>query len=265
MQNRVMTLVRKRLFDFSNISATPVTVVALDAIDVGCFGDALLAVRVHSNEIGAGGSTIQVEALNTAPSDEDPDLDFVEDDAAATVKVGDASNFPAGTLLLDGVEQGFGPALQIRVVGTRIGVAVVKAEISVELVARGGVAAPRRSLADTLVVGNFTGGTDVEVSSTDEIRGRDGASPAALNLRGGAATAGNTSGAGATVRGGVAFGSGTGGSLTLEGGSGSTSGAGGLVDVKGGAGGGSSAGGAVKLTGGASATGVGGSVTLLVS
>ena len=283
MSNRAMTLVRKRTVEFSDLDAgTAMAIIAVPAANVACFGDAVLVVRVHTNETTVGGSTIVVEAYNTAPTDEDPETTFVETIAAATLTLLDATSTPAGTLLVSGVTAGFGPALQIRVTGNRVGAATVRAEISIELVARTGVAAPRRSLADTLVVGNATDGTDLIVSSTDEVRGVDGGSPTGVAVRGGDASTGNTAGASATVRGGAAAGSGTGGAVSVSGGAGGSSGDGGTATLEGGiptagAGGGATVrgrdgvgtnknGGGVAITGGnATGSGTHGTVTAVTN
>jgi hypothetical protein len=259
-----MTLVRKRSFDFSqNTAGVDVVEIAVDACDVTCFGDAVLAVRVHSNEISNGDSTIFVEAYNTAPSEDDPEMTFAEAEPAASVTVIRADQMEAGTLLLSGLAAGFGPALQIRVTGHRIATATVRAELSIELVARTGVTAPRRSLADTLVVGNRSSGTDIIVSSTDVVRGEDGASPTGMVVRGGDASTGNTGGGEATLRGGNAAGTSRGGIAQLAGGTGGSNGFGGDVEILGGTAGASGGdGGDVVIVAGEAASGDGGSISL---
>lgn len=214
MRSRVICLQRKRALDFGNLaSGASETIVASDRPDVGCFGDAVLAVRVHSNST-TGTSEIVIAVHSTAPSADEPNTVFTDPIASASVTI--SAGTAAGTLRVAGLGEAFGGALELRITGTRQGSDVLKADISVDLVARAGVAAPRRSLADTLVVGNTTDGTDLVVSSTDEIRGGDAASPTALTLRGGDATSGNTNGADAIVKGGAASGTGVQGNVQLS-------------------------------------------------
>ncbi|MBX7077869.1 MAG: hypothetical protein K1X88_01700 [Nannocystaceae bacterium] len=212
------TLLRKRAFDFSSLTAgQSATEVPIACCDISCFGDVVMVVRLHSNAI-TGTSAIVVAAYDAAPSEDDPAQTFVSPSAAAQVSI-DASS-AAGALLVAGLDAGFGDALQIHVTGTRQGSDTVRAEISIELVGRPGVAAPRRSLADTLVVGNTTQGTDVVVTSGDEVRGDDGSAAGALSLRGGDGTAASNGGA-VAVRGGSSA-AGAGGGISLTTGTGAT-------------------------------------------
>lgn len=101
------------------------------------------------------------------------------------------------------------------------------------------------SLQATLVIGNVTGGTDIVVSTGDEIRGQPGSAG-----NGGEITAVGGTGDGAA---------GAGGSATLSGGTGSADaggGAGGIATVQGGAGGTvSGAGGEIYILGGSASGG----------
>jgi hypothetical protein len=212
------TLVPKRTFDFSSLSAgQSEIVIPIEACDISCFGDVVVLVRVHTNAV-SGTSGIVVAAHDAAPSEDDPAETFVAPSPAAQVTIDAAT--AAGTLLLAGLDAGFGDALQIRVTGTRQGTDTVSAELSIELVGRSGVAAPRRSLADTLVVGNTTAGSDIVVSSGDEVHGDDGATAGALALRGGNGTAASDGGA-VTLRGGTSS-AGAGGGIALTTGAGAT-------------------------------------------
>ena len=167
MRSGLMEILRKRTFDFAGLQAgTSETVVEGDA-DLSEYGDATIAVRVHDNAT-TGTSSIVVAVHSRSYSSDDPDTPFVASTPSASVTI-DAGTAD-GVLLVAGVLEGFGGCLELRVTGTRNGSDTCRAEISVELVRRRGVAAPRRSLADTLVVGNTTGGTDLVVTSGDELR-----------------------------------------------------------------------------------------------
>lgn len=265
MRSRVMHLIRKRSFDFSTlVVGTTESVVAVAEVDVSAFGNAVLVVRVHANTTTGTGSTISVSAYSVAPSDEDPDVTFIAPSPAATVTISNGATTPAGTLLVAAVGEGFGSCLQIQVTGDRDAADTVHAEISVDLVARVGVGAPARGLDETLAVGNDTGGTDLVVSSTDVVRGDDGAAPTALSLRGGNADGGTATGAAIHAFGGAGSGTGTGGGWNAAAGAGGSTGPGGGAVLSGGLGGATSgAGGSVMVRGGVPTDGDGGAATLI--
>lgn len=93
------------------------------------------------------------------------------------------------------------------------------------------VAAGGESLAATLLIGNNTGATDIEVAAAQSVRGVDsgGGSGTLLNLRGGNSTGGGGSGGAAAVMGGLANGGGAGGSVFVTGGSAPGAGMGGSI------------------------------------
>ena len=68
-----MNLLSKREFNFDSGSGT---VTVLKAVDVTPYTEGVLLVRVHAADI-AGSSSMQVRARTTAPSTEDPSVDFV--------------------------------------------------------------------------------------------------------------------------------------------------------------------------------------------
>lgn len=173
MQSRVIPIVSRSVFDFSDVaSGQSTTIVAAEHVDVACFGDAVLLVRVHANAT-TGTSTIVVRAYSVSFTEEDPDVTFLAPSPAAAVTIGNGTSVAAGSLLLAGAEDAFGGSLQIHVVGFRVGSDTVRAEISIDLVARVGVPGPRRSLADTLLVGNETDGTDILVEEGDGVGFRE--------------------------------------------------------------------------------------------
>lgn len=165
MSSSARQLLRATELDFSAL-APAVDIVVFDDIDVAAWGDATLVVRIHDNDTVAP-SSWAVALYGRSFSPDDPSVDFVAGSPSASVTIDGTT--PAGTLLMAGALPGFPACLQLRVTGDRQGTGSMRIVISAELVARRGVAAPRRSLADTLVVGSATGGTSLVVSSGDGI------------------------------------------------------------------------------------------------
>jgi hypothetical protein len=97
-------------------------------------------------------------------------------------------------------------------------------------------AGPGNSLAQTLAVGNITGGHNIMISSGDSIRGVAGAGAA---------------GSAVPILGGTGAATFAGGAVSMTGGTGNTTGAGGAASVTGGTGGATGVGGVASLTGGA--------------
>lgn len=167
MRAGVMEVVPKRELDFAAVGSGNSQTVVLAEIDACGVGDATLGIRVHANST-TGTSTMVFALYSKSYSPDDPDTEFVSTTPAATVTL--SAGTTAGTLLVAGLLPGFGSCFELRVTATRIGADVLRADVSAEIVARRGVAAPRRSLAETLVVGNQTSGTDLEVTSGDQLR-----------------------------------------------------------------------------------------------
>jgi hypothetical protein len=167
MRVGVSEILSKVALDFASLGSGNSQTVVLAEIDACGIGDATLGVRVHANST-SGTSTMVFGLYSKSYSPDDPDTEFVSTSPAATVRL--EAGTAVGTLLVAGLLPGFGSCFELRVTGTRVGADVLDAEVSAEIVARRGVAAPRRSLAETLVVGNETGGTDLEVTSGDELR-----------------------------------------------------------------------------------------------
>jgi hypothetical protein len=116
----VVPLFTRRTFGFGSLQAgASLTVIAVKAVDVAAAGDAILLVRVHAQGAYAGGTTatIVVGAYASAPSAEDPTVDFIQATPLATARV--LSTTAVGTLFTAPVRTGLGCALQIQVTGTR--------------------------------------------------------------------------------------------------------------------------------------------------
>ncbi len=123
------------------------------------------------------------------------------------------------------------------------------------------------SLAQVLVFGNVTGGTDMLVTDGDAIRGQDGTASAGatVTIQGGTGDGASQLGGAVNVTGGTGSATGDGGNVGLSGGSGGgTSGDGGVASLVGGsAAAGNSAGGAAVVTAGApSGSGAPGDVSI---
>lgn len=74
------------------------------------------------------------------------------------------------------------------------------------------------TLARALATGQFTGGVNIVVTSTDEIQGEDATAGLILALRGGNSTGGNNPGGTARLQGGAGDGTGDGGNVLIRGG-----------------------------------------------
>jgi len=131
----------------------------------------------------------------------------------------------------------------------------------IDLTGAGAAGAP---LANVLVAGNTTGGTDIEVNGTDNIvlatnsniiKGADGSGAAGINavLWGGDGDT-NQAGGSASTRGGAGNGTGMGGSALITGGNGGATGSGGNAYVQGGSGGNNDGGWAIIQGGAAGGT-----------
>jgi hypothetical protein len=127
---QIIPVISKREYDFGTGDAT---VIAVKAVAVTGFREGTLLVRVHSSSFG-GSSKIDVIAKTTAPSSEEPSLDFVNATAVATATVNSSSG-TAGTLVKAALSDDFGAYLQISVVGD-LDTGDCKATISVEIVVK---------------------------------------------------------------------------------------------------------------------------------
>ena len=129
MPGQVIPILSKRPFDFVSGSGTSVLI---KAVPCGSYTEGVLLVRVHSGTFGSG-SSIALVAQTTAPSGEDPSIDFLANPPVATATVTTPTS--AGQLVKATLASGFGAFLQIKVIGTLSGSpcnAVISAELSVK-------------------------------------------------------------------------------------------------------------------------------------
>jgi hypothetical protein len=123
MAGTTITLFPKRTFTFTNMvgSGQTLEVPIIKALDVTEWIQGTLIVRVHSATITTAGSTIDVLLKNTAPTPEDPSLDFLvvptSAVATATVNTTVAGNDPC--IVVAQLSSGFANMLQVSVLGTQ--------------------------------------------------------------------------------------------------------------------------------------------------
>lgn len=134
MSSATIPLISRRSFDFSNIGINgSVYTQLVKAIDVSQYTSGTLGVRIHSKNIVAGGS-ISVMAYMTAPTPEEPNVDFIDfTSAVATVAVDNSGTAPA--LELASLSSGFGGMLTIFVQGDQpTAPGTIEAELSAFIV-----------------------------------------------------------------------------------------------------------------------------------
>lgn len=77
MPGATIPLFSRRRFDFDNVQSSAfVEVSMIQAVDVRQYTEGTLLVRIHAHDIEPG-AKIEVIARATAPTDEDPERDFV--------------------------------------------------------------------------------------------------------------------------------------------------------------------------------------------
>lgn len=131
MAGTSIPLWNKRTFNFNNLTAgTTETQVAVKAIGCERYREGLLIVRAHTRDIVNAGSKIEVVAYTTAPSPEDPSVDFVFATAAGTASLANGST----TIVASAALANFGAFLRIIVIGTRVTSGNCSADISADLV-----------------------------------------------------------------------------------------------------------------------------------
>ncbi len=126
MPTDVLKVIPKTTYDFTSGSSTHVVCRALDVTNSS---SGALLVRSHAHTISSGGS-IDVVVKISAPSHEDPSIDFVGN-TVATATLGEST--PVAPLLLkDDLDASFGGFLWVEVVGTK-GSSTTQATISCDL------------------------------------------------------------------------------------------------------------------------------------
>lgn len=135
MPGAIIPVFSRRMFDFDNVqSPGELEFVIAKAIDVEQYTEGTLLVRVHALEIDRR-AKIEVIAKATAPSDEDPEVDFVgETVVVATI---DAA-VCAPALIKASFWSDPGEQVTILVRGSQTGTAPAScsAELSAELVVK---------------------------------------------------------------------------------------------------------------------------------
>jgi len=135
MPGAIIPVFSRRMFDFDNVqSPGEVELVLAKAIDVEQYTEATLLVRVHALEIDRR-ARIEVIAKATAPSDEDPEVDFV----GATVVIAtidEAVTAPALVKATFWADPGERVTISVRGSQTGTAPASCNAELSAELVVK---------------------------------------------------------------------------------------------------------------------------------
>ena len=127
MAGTVIDVMRKRELSFDSGAATYVLAKAIPSR--GWAGGGMF-VRVHSKAITSS-STLAIQAFLTAPTAQNPDLDFIRATAIATITLTQFTTAPS--LLLTNFSTHLGQFLLIRATGTPSG-GTCSAELSIELV-----------------------------------------------------------------------------------------------------------------------------------
>lgn len=132
----VIPVLSERLYDFSSLgSSVQTTVVLVKAIDVAMYRSGTLNVRVHLADYGAGSPTLQVVAYVTAPSCDEPDVDFIGDAKATVVLKDGSTDIGTGELGRDDLTASFASHLRIVLEATQASTMdTLQATISAELV-----------------------------------------------------------------------------------------------------------------------------------
>ena len=130
MPGQSQPILSKRLYNFVNGSAT---FVAAKAVPVVNWTQGSLLARVHDASF-TGSSKIEVIAKTTAPSAEEPSVDFIATGAAVATATIDSGN-TAGDVEKAALGADFGAFLQITIVGT-LDTGNCSATISIDLVVK---------------------------------------------------------------------------------------------------------------------------------
>lgn len=131
MAGTSIPLWNKKSFNFNNLTAgTTETHVAVKAVASEKYREALLIIRAHTRDIVNASSKIEVIAFTTAPSPEDPSVDFVSTTASGTATIANGSTSVVATVAL----ANFGGFLRFNVMGTRVTSGNCTADLSAELV-----------------------------------------------------------------------------------------------------------------------------------
>lgn len=131
MAGVIIPLWNKKSWNFNNLTAsTSETHVAVKALSSERYTEALLVVRAHTRDIVNASSKIEIVAFTTAPSAEDPSVDFFSSTASGTATIANGSTTTFATAQL----ANFGGFLRIHVIGTRGTSGNCSSDLSADLV-----------------------------------------------------------------------------------------------------------------------------------
>ena len=137
MSGTTISLFSRREFDFSQVrGGRCVEVMLIKAVDASQWTSGTLEVRVHDRSISGPGAAICVLAYTTAPTAEDPAVDFVDTSRpVASVAIDDSDERSPPALATATLTPGFGGMLAIVVRGQQapIPVDTLSAELSASL------------------------------------------------------------------------------------------------------------------------------------
>src|SRR5690606_13480434 len=120
MSGTTTPLFSRREFDFSQVRGDRhVEILLIKAVDVSQYTSGTLEVRVHSKDISGPGACISILAYTTAPTAEDPSVDFVDWSSPVAVIVVDHADDDAPSLLTTALWPRFGGMLAIVIRGTQ--------------------------------------------------------------------------------------------------------------------------------------------------
>lgn len=132
---RVITLFRKRAFDFSFVQVSPAsqTITIRKALKLPAFYHYWVGLRIHNVDIGNASSSIVLNLFNTLPSAQDPQ-EFSATAASISLTVNQTDTAPK---LEIATSSNLGPYLKVQLTATGgSGVARLYAELSAVLLAR---------------------------------------------------------------------------------------------------------------------------------
>jgi hypothetical protein len=134
MSGSTIPLFSRREFDFSEVRGDRcVDVLLVKAVDVSQYTRGTLEVRIHDRDISGSGARIWILAYTTAPTAEDPSVDFIDDSSpVASIVVDDSDDRTPPVLATAELSSGFGGMLAIVVRGeqARAPVDALAAELS---------------------------------------------------------------------------------------------------------------------------------------
>jgi len=131
MPGQVHSIITKRDFDFSALTASTIEIPIVRAMDITDASELTLQVRVHSRTITSG--SIQVIARAISLTEEEPNTDFL---SAGSDLASITLNTAAPILHLATLSTPFGSMVRIVVKGTGAAASTIRANISVDLIVR---------------------------------------------------------------------------------------------------------------------------------